>query len=59
MPDDAEAELNGYRMRRARRIDRQRQADIAGGAGLEVGSPSARFHRVLAVGPSALLSGSF
>ncbi|MFD0735351.1 hypothetical protein [Planotetraspora mira] len=29
MPDDAEAELNGYRMRTARRIDWERQADIA------------------------------
>jgi hypothetical protein len=28
-PDDAEAELNGYRMREARRIDWERQADIA------------------------------
>ncbi|MBT2231766.1 hypothetical protein [Nonomuraea sp. NEAU-A123] len=28
-PDDAEIELNGYRMRTARRIDWERQADIA------------------------------
>lgn len=28
-PDDAEVELNGYRMRTARRIDWERQADIA------------------------------
>ncbi|MEV6157677.1 hypothetical protein AB0L53_45805 [Nonomuraea sp. NPDC052129] len=28
-PDDAEVELNGYRMRAARRIDWERQADIA------------------------------
>jgi hypothetical protein len=28
-PDDAEIELNGYRLREARRIDWERQADIA------------------------------
>ncbi|MGW7409531.1 hypothetical protein ACWGI9_38560 [Streptomyces sp. NPDC054833] len=28
-PDDAETELNGYRLREPRRIDWQRQADIA------------------------------
>lgn len=28
-PDDAEAELNGYRLREPRRIDWERQADIA------------------------------
>ena len=28
-PDDAEVELNGYRLREARRIDWERQADIA------------------------------
>lgn len=28
-PDDAEIELNGYRLKRARRIDWERQADIA------------------------------
>ncbi|WUI02310.1 hypothetical protein OHR68_11045 [Spirillospora sp. NBC_00431] len=28
-PDDAETELNGYRLREARRIDWERQADIA------------------------------
>lgn len=28
-PDDAEAELNGYRLDRVRRIDWERQADIA------------------------------
>ncbi|MEV0662848.1 hypothetical protein ACIBI3_24580 [Actinomadura luteofluorescens] len=28
-PDDAEAELNGYRLREPRRLDWERQADIA------------------------------
>ncbi|GAB2804380.1 hypothetical protein GCM10027176_06650 [Actinoallomurus bryophytorum] len=28
-PDDAEAEANGYRLREARRLDWERQADIA------------------------------
>lgn len=28
-PDDAEAELNGYRLRESRRIDWERQAEIA------------------------------
>lgn len=28
-PDDAEAELNGYRLREPRRVDWERQADIA------------------------------
>ncbi|GAA4639710.1 hypothetical protein GCM10023196_102430 [Actinoallomurus vinaceus] len=28
-PDDAEAELNGYLLREARRIDAERQADLA------------------------------